>query len=78
MPVLTRRPIPKDPFIREKFTRERTAAKKLAAEVSARCARCYLVDAAMPPIISGHLRARKIWIDDALGGATRCRRIALR
>jgi hypothetical protein len=24
--------MPKDPFIREKFTRERTAAKKLAAE----------------------------------------------
>ena len=23
-------------------------------------------------------RARKIWIDDALGGATRCRRVALR
>jgi len=25
-------PMPQDPFIREKFTRERTAAKKLAAE----------------------------------------------
>jgi hypothetical protein len=24
--------MPKDPFIREKFTRERTAARKLAAE----------------------------------------------
>jgi hypothetical protein len=24
--------MPRDPFIREKFTRERTAAKKLAAE----------------------------------------------
>jgi hypothetical protein len=24
--------MPKDPFIREKFTRERTTAKKLAAE----------------------------------------------
>jgi hypothetical protein len=32
----------------------------------------------MPPIISGHLRAGKIWIDDALGGAARCRRVALR
>src|SRR5258705_12302656 len=38
-----------------------------------------LVDAAMPPIISsrGNLRARNIWIDDALGGAARCRRVAL-
>ena len=26
----------------------------------------------------GHSRARKIWIDDALGGAARCRRVALR
>jgi hypothetical protein len=25
-------PMPKDPFIREKFTRERSAARKLAAE----------------------------------------------
>jgi hypothetical protein len=25
-------PMPLDPFVREKFTRERTAAKKLAAE----------------------------------------------
>jgi hypothetical protein len=25
-------PMPRDPFIREKFTRERTAARKLAAE----------------------------------------------
>ena len=25
-------PMPPDPFVREKFTRERTAAKKLAAE----------------------------------------------
>jgi hypothetical protein len=34
----------------------------------------------MPPIMSsrGHLRARKIWIDDALGGAARCRLVALR
>jgi hypothetical protein len=32
----------------------------------------------MPPIISGRLRARKIWIDNALRGATRCRRVALR
>ena len=32
----------------------------------------------MPPIIGGHLRAGKIWIDDALGGAARCRRVALR
>jgi hypothetical protein len=37
-----------------------------------------LVDAAMPPIISGHLRAGKIWIDDALRGPARCRRVALR
>jgi hypothetical protein len=28
--------MPQDPFIREKFTRERTAAKKLAAEYFAR------------------------------------------
>jgi hypothetical protein len=34
----------------------------------------------MPPIMSsrGHLRARKIWIDDALGGTARCRLGALR
>jgi hypothetical protein len=35
MPALTfgiLRPMPKDQFIREKFTRERSAAKKLAAE----------------------------------------------
>jgi hypothetical protein len=33
----------------------------------------------MPPIwFPGHLRARKIWIDDALGGAARCRLITLR
>jgi hypothetical protein len=25
-------PVPRDPFVREKFTKERTAAKKLAAE----------------------------------------------
>jgi hypothetical protein len=25
-------PVPKEPFIREKFTKERTAARKLAAE----------------------------------------------
>ena len=37
-----------------------------------------LVDAAMPPILSGHLCTGKIWIDDALGGAARCRRVALR
>jgi hypothetical protein len=37
-----------------------------------------LVDAAMPPIISGPSRGCKIWIDDALGGAARCRRVALR
>jgi hypothetical protein len=36
-----------------------------------------LVNAAMP-ITLRHLRARKIWIDDALGGAARCRRVALR
>jgi hypothetical protein len=39
------------------------------------------VDAAMPPIMSSrhlHLRARKIWIDDALGSAARCRLGALR
>jgi hypothetical protein len=28
--------------------------------------------------LSGHLRARKIWIDDALCRAARCRRVALR
>jgi hypothetical protein len=32
----------------------------------------------MPPIISGALCAGKIWIDDARGGAARCRRVALR
>jgi hypothetical protein len=37
-----------------------------------------LVDAAMPPIIRGLFRARKIWIDDAQGSAARCRRVALR
>jgi hypothetical protein len=36
MPALTRRPTPQDPFIREKFTRERSFAKKLAAEYFAR------------------------------------------
>ena len=30
--AITRPVMPRDPFIREKFTRERTAAKKLAAE----------------------------------------------
>jgi hypothetical protein len=29
-------PMPKDPFIREKFTREHTAARKLAEEYFAR------------------------------------------
>ncbi len=38
----------------------------------------HLVDAATPPITRGLFRARKIWIDDALGGAARCRRVALR
>jgi hypothetical protein len=39
-----------------------------------------LVDARMPPIMSfpRQLRARKIWIDDALGSAARCRLITLR
>jgi hypothetical protein len=32
MPALTPSPIPKDPFLREKFTRERSAARKLAAQ----------------------------------------------
>ena len=32
----------------------------------------------MPPITRGLFRARKIWIDDALGSAARCRRVALR
>jgi hypothetical protein len=32
----------------------------------------------MPPIIGGALCAGKIWIDDALGGAARCRCVALR
>src|SRR6266851_10372577 len=36
-----------------------------------------LVDAAIMSS-RGHSRARKIWIDDALGGAARCRRVALR
>src|SRR5258707_14809572 len=36
-----------------------------------------LVDAAIMSS-GGHSRARKIWIDDALGGAARCRRVALR
>jgi hypothetical protein len=31
-----------------------------------------------PSIISGPLRVSKIWIDDALGGPARCRRVALR
>jgi hypothetical protein len=35
-----------------------------------------LVEAALPP--SGYLRAPKIGIDDALGSAARCRRVALR
>src|SRR5260370_35492395 len=38
----------------------------------------HLVDSAVPPITRGLFRARKIWIDDALGGAARCRRVALR
>ena len=37
-----------------------------------------LVDAAMAPITCGLCRAREVWIDDALGGAARCRRVALR
>ena len=38
-----------------------------------------LVDAAMPPITrAGLFHASKIWIDDAHGGAARCRRVALR
>jgi hypothetical protein len=32
MPELTRRLMTKDPFIREKFTRERSAARKVAQE----------------------------------------------
>jgi hypothetical protein len=36
-----------------------------------------LVDAAMPPIARGPLRAREIWIDEALCRAARCRRLAL-
>src|SRR5438552_4550017 len=36
-----------------------------------------LVDAAIMSS-RGQSRARKIWIDDTLGGATRCRRVALR
>ena len=36
-----------------------------------------LVDSAMPPITRGLLRAREIWIDDALRRAARCRRVAL-
>ena len=36
-----------------------------------------LVDAAMPPIARGPLRAREIWIDDALCRAARGRRVAL-
>jgi hypothetical protein len=40
---------------------------------------CALVDAAMPPITrAGLFHASKIWIDDAHGGAARCRRVALR
>src|SRR6266446_6062683 len=40
----------------------------------------HLVDRAIPPVTWSHgcLRARKIWIDDALGGAARCRRVAQR
>src|SRR5260370_21087093 len=37
--------------------------------------RC-LVDAAIMPVV-GRSPARKIWIDVALGGAARCRRVAL-
>jgi hypothetical protein len=37
-----------------------------------------LVDAAMPPSVRGRVRACKIWIDDALGGAARRRLGALR
>ena len=32
----------------------------------------------MSPITRGLFRTRKIWIDEALGGAARCRRVALR
>jgi hypothetical protein len=35
------------------------------------------VAAAMPPIASGLLCVREVWIGEALGGAARCRRIAL-
>jgi hypothetical protein len=40
----------------------------------------HLVDGAISPVTwsRGCLRARKIWIDDALGGAAQCRRVALR
>jgi hypothetical protein len=33
---------------------------------------------AMPPITRGHVRAREIWIDNALCREARCRRVALR
>jgi hypothetical protein len=37
----------------------------------------HLVDAAMPQMTRGPLCTRKIWNDDALGCAARCRRVAL-
>jgi len=47
---------------------------------AARSALARLVDPAMPPILCSrwHPRAHKIWIDNALGAAARCRRVALR
>jgi hypothetical protein len=36
--------MPRDPFIREKFTKERTAAKKLAAEYFERFPKDHLPD----------------------------------
>ena len=69
---------------RTSFTRRRwdqvallTAPRDTVARVKAAS---HLVDPAMPPILCSrwHLHARKIWIDDALGAAARCRGVALR
>src|SRR5882757_7960957 len=78
----TRRPTPVRP-IYERSSDTKAAARLLTVAFGSCRYRVRLpyalVDAAMPPITrAGLFHASKIWIDDALGGAARCRRVALR
>ncbi len=80
--------MPQDPFIREKFTRERTAAKKLAAEYFERFPLPDRGRELAPPAISeyrNHHEAparadRRRWLigagNDALMNRYRCRAVA--